>query len=59
VPSEGRLVLIDMTTAVTFVTPRCFRRRHDDSGMDEKEREERERVEKEKLMSDALGERVA
>jgi hypothetical protein len=70
--SKRGFSLIKLSTTVTFVTPRCFRGRHDDSGIVNDEREglvmdgkERERIEKEGegrereekgKMSNALGE---
>jgi hypothetical protein len=37
--SKGGFSLIKTTTTVTFVTPHCFRGRHDDSGIVDDERE--------------------
>jgi hypothetical protein len=51
--SKGAFSLIETTTTVTFVTPRCFGGRHDDSEIVNDEREglvmdgkERARIEK-------------
>jgi hypothetical protein len=36
---KGAFILIKMTTTLTFVTPRCFGGRHDDSKIVHDERE--------------------
>jgi hypothetical protein len=53
--SKGAFILIKTTTTVTFVTPRCFGGRHDDSEIVNDEREglvmdekERARIERER-----------